>query len=519
MAHMNYQNPSLPKNTTAREMRRLLLPSWIAGIGFCLLATILIWLDNRAGWVRENLLALASLGVLYGLGIYLLNTYKTDWLPKLKWPISISNAFFCAVGLLLVPQEYSYLGAVIVVAMSAGSAITWERRHAQFSLGLMVVLFSGYHLLVSPPSLTLLASGLGILISGAVIIDSLGQLIASTRARVERLEKINQFARQIALSLETQQVLSLLQAALQSAMDADTMYVGLVEGNKLRLEMFYDDGEYYPAVVLDVKGTLSGWVVRHQRSLFIPDLRKDLDLDGVELVTIGKDKSSLSWIGVPMITSHLSGILSISSYRPNAFDISDVELLENLAQQAALAIENAYHHAEVEEQSRLDPLTKVFNHGYFLVHAERQAEDVRAINGSMSLIMLDVDYFKQYNDEYGHLVGDEVLVQTTRVIKEHIHPTDAVGRWGGEEFVILLPNTTGYEAVKIAHRIRQSLADHPLTDRDGKPLPLPTVSQGIAVFPSEQDDIIKLVDLADQRLYIAKQRGRNQVEPGEDYWK
>lgn len=515
----NYQNPSFPKNTTAKELRRLLLPTWLAGLIFCLVVGAIVILDLIDQATQNRLLGLTIFGILYGAGLYGLNIYRSGWVLKLKWVISLMNALLCALGFLLLPPGFGLLAMVVVVTMTAASTIIWNSQAAYTSLAGAILLYGVYQLASGTFSLMTAGNIVAILLIGSVIIDALDQLIRSTRARVERLETINQFARQIALSLETQQVLSLLQAALHSAMEADTVYVGLVNGNKLRLEMFYDDGEYFPAVELEIKGTLSGWVVRHQRSLFVADLRKPLDLDDVDLVIIGQDRSSLSWIGVPMITPHITGILSISSYRPNAFDISDVELLENLAQQAALAIENAYHHAEVEEQSRLDPLTKTFNHGYFLEHAERQAEDVRSRNSSMSLIMLDIDFFKQYNDTYGHLVGDEVLIQTTRVIREHIHTTDAVGRWGGEEFVILLLDTTGAEAINIAHRIRQSLADHPLSDRDGNILPLPTVSQGIAVFPYERDEIIKLVDLADQRLYHAKERGRNQVEPGEDFWK
>jgi len=295
-------------------------------------------------------------------------------------------------------------------------------------------------------------------------------------------------------------------------------YLGIFEEGQLSLPLFYDDGEYFSNMKLPVDGTLSGWVIEHQQPLLMSDLREEADLEGVKLVIVGRERTSLSWMGVPMITAHMKGILAVASYRPNAFSHTDMELLENLGQQAALALDNAYHHDQVEKQARLDSLTQVYNHGYFLHLLEQEAEICKASGVGMSLIMLDIDHFKQYNDSYGHLAGDKVLVKITRVIQNHIHPTDYVGRWGGEEFCVLLPDTTGAQAHQIAHRIQQKINQMSLKSSEGLNLHMPTLSQGIAVYPNETDDIIELVDLADQRLYIAKERGRNQIEPSPEYW-
>jgi diguanylate cyclase (GGDEF)-like protein len=132
--------------------------------------------------------------------------------------------------------------------------------------------------------------------------------------------------------------------------------------------------------------------------------------------------------------------------------------------------------------------------------------------------MLDIDYFKQYNDTYGHLVGDRILNSLCTAIQHNIKQTDAVGRWGGEEFVISLPGATGSQALQIARRISETMGNLRVEDREQRTVPIPTVSQGIAVYPGEADEIYRLIDIADRRLYIAKERGRNQVEPGADFW-
>jgi diguanylate cyclase (GGDEF)-like protein len=252
--------------------------------------------------------------------------------------------------------------------------------------------------------------------------------------------------------------------------------------------------------------------------LFLPDLRNDVDLEGIRIFLMGKDKTSLSWVGVPLKTENITGILALGSYQPNAFDRADLELLSNLAQHVTLALDNTIRHAQVEEQARLDSLTGAYNHGYFLKRLAEQAEESAAANTPLSLIMMDIDYFKQYNDTYGHLVGDQILQSLCVAIQQHIKHKDSVGRWGGEEFAISLPGANGKQATDVARRISDTMAKLRVEDRYGQPVPVPTVSQGIAVFPSEADEIYRLIDLADRRLYIAKERGRNQVEPAESHW-
>jgi diguanylate cyclase (GGDEF)-like protein len=223
-------------------------------------------------------------------------------------------------------------------------------------------------------------------------------------------------------------------------------------------------------------------------------------------------------MGVPLIAANVRGVIALGSYQPNAFDSADMELLSSLAQHITLALDNTVRHAQVEEQARLDSLTGIYNHGHFLKKLAEQAEAAFITKTPLSLIMLDIDFFKQYNDTYGHLVGDRILKTLCTAIKHHIKQSDAVGRWGGEEFVISLPGATGEQALQIAERIGQTMAALKIEDREQRMIPVPTVSQGIAIFPMEADEIYRLIDLADRRLYIAKERGRNQIEPGLSHW-
>jgi diguanylate cyclase (GGDEF)-like protein len=166
----------------------------------------------------------------------------------------------------------------------------------------------------------------------------------------------------------------------------------------------------------------------------------------------------------------------------------------------------------------LDSLTGVYNHGSFLRLLQEIADRAHAEKQSLSLIMLDVDHFKQYNDSYGHLVGDEVLTTLCAAIKQHIKNTDIVGRWGGEEFVIALPNTSADQAQQVAQRVRETMLRITIRLDDQQTIPAPTISQGLAIFPQEADSLIELIHQADGRLYMAKNRGRDQIEPSALAW-
>jgi diguanylate cyclase (GGDEF)-like protein len=128
--------------------------------------------------------------------------------------------------------------------------------------------------------------------------------------------------------------------------------------------------------------------------------------------------------------------------------------------------------------------------------------------------MLDIDHFKLYNDTYGHVIGDQVLILTVQAIQSHIKKTDTVGRWGGEEFGVILPNTTISQAKLVSDRIRHTLSELPLFNVEGKTIPKPTISQGIATLPDHTSDVDELVIIADRALCRAKNKGRDQVAIG-----
>ncbi len=332
--------------------------------------------------------------------------------------------------------------------------------------------------------------------------------------QAERVGVLNEVARAVGSTIEMDELLEQVHAQLSRVIHAETYYVSLYDAaeDTVEVRVLIDDGQRFPPAIVPIGDGLVSWVVKRRAPLLIRDSTSELPALGIRPLILGRSKMSRSWLGVPLaVGAELLGTLAVASYEPNQFDAEDVDLLSNIAEQVALALDNARHHAQVEEQARRDSLTGAYNHGYLLA---RLREEVLCADGNgdnVSLIMLDIDYFKQYNDRYGHVVGDAVLRRTAQTIQSHVKKTDVVGRWGGEEFAVALVGTTPDQARRIADRIRETMAQSSLLDARGIAIPAPTVSQGIATFPIHVPDADALVVVADRALYFAKESGRDQV--------
>ncbi len=441
-----------------------------------------------------------------------------DFRASHGWANAILSGISIGLFPYILPDDLGGFSHVLIPLAVLAVTIVSGRLYGYITFLLILALDLPHFSDILSKAEELLEFGVPYIIS-LVVMEAVLRIKDTTRQHIYRLETINKVSRQIMLSLETERTLSLLDATIQDALEADTYFVGILKGNEIHLDLFFDEGEYFNGTKVPLEGTLSGWVIKNQRELFLPDLRQEVELEGVTNFVIGKEKTSLSWMGVPLTGESVIGVIALGSYQPNSFDSADMQLLSNLAQHITVALDNTIRHAKVEQQAQLDSLTGVYNHGYFLKKLASQAAEASTSNLPLSLIMMDIDFFKQYNDSYGHLVGDQLLMMLCAAIKQHLKQSDAVGRWGGEEFVISLPGANGVQALQIAKRISQTIATIPIHNRDQQAIPVPTVSQGVAVYPIEADEIFRLIDLADRRLYIAKERGRNQIEPDITHWK
>ena len=192
---------------------------------------------------------------------------------------------------------------------------------------------------------------------------------------------------------------------------------------------------------------------------------------------------------------------------------TDIEVLSALANSATLAIENAQIHKMVQWRADHDGLTDLYNHGYFQEALRREIELCRMENLPLALLMVEVDSFKRYNDAYGHRQGDMVLVNLARSLEACVENWQGVvARYGGDEFVVILPRSDGARALEITAEVRKWVGELASANLMRRGLPGVTVSIGVAVFPDDVQDAVQLIEAADQAMYAAKRRGGDQVE-------
>lgn len=171
--------------------------------------------------------------------------------------------------------------------------------------------------------------------------------------------------------------------------------------------------------------------------------------------------------------------------------------------------------AQLQHQAAHDPLTSLLNRQGLVAHAAREMARADRIGQPLAVALLDIDHFKQVNDQYGHTAGDLALAYVAGQIRATLRPYDIVGRWGGEEFLLLLPSATLDAAYAIADRVRAQIAGSPFTMPDERQVTL-RVSIGVASRSATVPTLEALIAVADQALYAAKRAGRNRVCPAGD---
>ena len=340
--------------------------------------------------------------------------------------------------------------------------------------------------------------------------DSREQAIDALRRRNADLELLYETVKDLNSTLSVDRVLQRLLDRTLEHLEAEIGSI-LLLGDDDQLRVMVAKGlppEVVERTQMKIGEGISGHVALHGKPLIVED---------VEAHPIFRRRNreryyTSTLISAPLIRNGaLLGVLNINNKtNREPFEPHDLRLLEAIAAHASVALGNARKYEDTLRLSQIDALTGLANHGYFYKTLDREIERSRRYERGLSLVMLDIDYFKQYNDRNGHRAGDQALVAVARIIGDRSRAHDIVARYGGEEFAVILPETTLDGAHAFGEKLRIAVEG---TSLDGGELL--TISVGVASFGINITATSQLVDAADAELYRAKSLGRNRTcSPG-----
>lgn len=256
------------------------------------------------------------------------------------------------------------------------------------------------------------------------------------------------------------------------------------------------------------KGSLSSYILNQKDPVVVREVHGSPTCDHPLLL----QKKATTLVGVPLATERsLLGILYINHFQAREFAEADISALSLLSGMAAMAIEKGQILESTRRRAITDELTGLYNHRFFIQQLHVEISRAKRYHRRLSLIMLDIDFFKQYNDTNGHLLGNRVLKQLARLLKEACRQVDVVARYGGEEFAIIMPETDRKSGLIFAERLRWQVEAFHFPRQEKQPMGNLTISLGLATYPDDTDKPYELIDRADQSLYLGKRTGRNRV--------
>ena len=246
------------------------------------------------------------------------------------------------------------------------------------------------------------------------------------------------------------------------------------------------------------KDGIVGHVAKTGKPYYAPDVWED------PYYRIGKFPAR-SEFSIPLVLEgKVIGVIDIESTKPNGFPSETREILSALAANIAVAMERARLYEETERLSIMDPLTGVSNRRLLEKMLQNAIDRSARYNRKFAVLFIDFDNFKPFNDKYGHAEGDKVLISHAQVISEHLRKSDTIGRYGGDEFIVILYNASRKYAEKVANRILNSIAKSRYREV--------TVSIGVSVYPEDGENVEDLIRSADAACYKAKKFGGQRVD-------
>ena len=334
-----------------------------------------------------------------------------------------------------------------------------------------------------------------------------------TAREAGEIAAFHELGKALTSSLQLDQVLRTIMEKIDEFLRPDTWSLLLVDEIKRELYFEIATGKGAAAlkdVRIKVGQGLAGWVAEQGEAVVVPDTSKDSRF--FSEVDEKTRMETRSIVAVPVrFRDHTLGVIElINCVGPAGFAERDLALLEALADYAAIAMENARHVQRIHELTITDDCTNLYNSRHLNTVLDTEIYRSQRYGYHFSLIFLDLDHFKLVNDTHGHLMGSKLLHEIGEVIRGNCRLIDFAFRYGGDEFVVLLPQTSKENALVVARRLHTLIREALWLQEDGLNVHV-TSSVGVASYPTDAKSKADVLHLADEAMYLVKNTGRDSV--------
>ena len=383
--------------------------------------------------------------------------------------------------------------------------------------------FFGVELSLETPGLATSTDSQPIKDQGSTRVEEVKQFPAIERRRNASVSYEQREAGEVAIfqelgkaltsSLQLDQVLRTIMEKIDEFLRPDNWSLLLLDEAKQELYFELVVGKASPSlkdVRIKIGQGIAGWVAQNGETVVVPDTAKDTRFFGQVDEKTKTETQSIVAVPVKFRDTCLGVIELINCMGPDGFDNRDLKLLEALADFAAIALENARHVKRIHELTITDDCTTLYNARHMGFILDTEIYRSQRYNYEFSLVFIDLDHFKQVNDTHGHLVGSRLLAEIGNALKNKCRLIDFAFRYGGDEFVLLLPQTSKDNALNVARRLHKMIRESVWLASEGLNIKV-TTSLGVASYPVDSRSKEGLLHLADEAMYLVKNTSRDSV--------
>lgn len=333
--------------------------------------------------------------------------------------------------------------------------------------------------------------------------------------RLKQLTTFSELGKAITSTLDLNEILNIVMEKISDLLQPKNWSLLLVDEEKdeLYFEIVVGEGaDKVKGIRLKIGEGVAGWVAEKGVSLLVPDVNKDPRFS--KKVDESSKFTTKSIIAVPLKSrGKCLGVIELINkmFEQGGFKEEDLLILTTLADYTAIAIENARFFQRIQELTITDDLTRLYNLRHLYRFMEYETERARRYKTPISIIFLDMDKFKEINDCYGHMNGSKLLAEMAVLIIKGLRKLDMACRYGGDEFVIVMPQTSKTQAYQAAEKLRITVNEHMFLKDEGLNLKI-TASFGVACMPDDAKDTSELICMADKAMYRVKNSTKNAVE-------